>query len=659
MTDFRIYGDNIVECQRTLELIAAALGGRAAIVDRPPYTPQYRLVREREVLGTFEFVPGYDNRWPVDLQEYLRSRGSPLREATDAVVTRCEGGEPYIEVPLFAVEFCGALPAGNQAWQRSGRALACAYASIPYLYFAEIGGLELDADREAKAPRFPNPLVPFAYLTMGDALSSTSAPVFAHSPSGLPELTEQFAGSFGEAEARQLVRAWLVGANGSAPLSMLRDRALTLTKQLEAMRRRRDTLAGEEWDELARARSKASWFAGRKMPWSKTVTIPVSATFRRLLHLAVKIGCSALGSEDMPFCVFPETARRSLADSLAALYAGRVSREFLKWLAVPRPLVCVWVCGFKPKGDDSRPDRGLVPLARMLVGEEPDLLSVVYGPATAGTWRQFAANAQILATINGLWEALLGLSDALLIDSRTAPRTLSVGHLLARGAMEKRDVPLRSAAVLIPTFGEHDVDTVLHLLFGAALEQVVFEGLCNPPGGDWSGISYLDFQKRIEFRWTSLPRVSGSKTKRPDHLVQFGERDGSTEHLLAIESKETGGRVESGIGPRLTRYVQSLMKIAPNISRAELDGAWAPNRDGLPKLRRQFTSGAAFLFSGVAEMRSLRERAEVDVALGLVFNASKGQVLLHVVAAGGQDWFGPKLVKSAELLSGRIKVEIH
>jgi hypothetical protein len=657
MPDFRIHGDNIVECERALELVSAAVDGRATMVESPPYTPQFRLTRDRETIGVFELVPGY-GRWPVDLQEYLRRRGSPLREATDAVVTRCQDGKPYTEVPLFAVEFCGALPAGNNAWQRSGRALACAYAGVPYLYFADIGGLELDADREAKAPRFPNPLVPFAYLTMGDALSSTSAPVFAHSPSARPELTQQFAGAFGEAEALQLVRALLVGTDGSAPLSMLRDRALTLTKQLAGMRRRTDTLVGNEWDELAKARSKASWVAARKMAWSKRVTIPVSPTFRRLYDIAVEMGY-ALGSEDMPFCVFPETVRDPLAKRLATLYDGRASDAFLKWVARPGPLVCVWVCGFKPKGDDSRPDRGLVPLARMLVGESPDLLTVVYGPASAGTWRQFAVDAKVLATTNGLWEALLGLSDALLIDSPTAPKTLPVGHLVTRDAMERQDVPLRSAAVLTPTFGEHDVDTVLHLLFGSSLEQAVFEGLCNPPGGDWSGISYLDFRKRIEFRWTSLPRVSGSQTKRPDHLVQFGERDGNTEHLLAIESKETGGGVESGIGPRLTQYVESLMRIAPNISRAAFDGAWASNRDGLPKLQRQFISGAAFLFNGVAEMRSVLERAEVDVALGLEFDASKGQVLLHVLAAKGLDWFAPRLVELAKLLSGRIKVEIH
>ncbi len=657
MTDFRIHGDNIVECERALELISTALGGRVVLIDSAPYTPKYQLTRNGEVCGVFELVPGY-GRWPIDLVEYFRLRGSPLREATDAVVTRCEGGEPFLEIPLFAVEFCGALPAGNNAWQRSGRALACAYAGVPYLYFAEIGGIELDANRDAKAPRFPNPLVPFAYLTMGEALSSVSAPVFAHSPSGLATLNEKFVGTFGERDALEVVRALLAGGDGKDALALLSARALVLTKTLADMRSRRDTLRGEDWDRLAEAEAKASWFAERRMRWRKTVTIPVTATFGRLIQTAAELGY-ALGSEDMPFCVFPESARRRVAEGVAALYGGRVDGRFLEWLTRPGPLVCVWVCGFKPRGDDSRPDRGLVPLARMLVGEHPDLLSVVYGPATGETWRQFAADPTALSTVNGLWEALLGLSDALLIDSTTAPATLPVGHLVTRAGIVRRPVPLHSAATITPTFGEHDIDTVLHLLFGASLERNVFEGLCNPPGGDWSGISYLDFRSRIEFRWTSLPRVSGEHTKRPDHLVQFSGAEAEIENLLAVESKETGASVEAGIGPRLTGYIESLMRTAPNISRPGFAAPWSPSGAPLPDRPRRLVSAAAFLFGGEAELARVLERAQVDAVLGLAFDSRREKVVLHVLTADGHDWLPEKLAELAQLLGGRLEVQVH
>ena len=41
--------------------------------------------------------------------------------------------------------------------------------------------------------------------------------------------------------------------------------------------------------------------------------------------------------------------------------------------------------------------------------------------------------------------------------------------------------------------GENDVDTILHTIFTQlkSSEIKIFEGMCNPPGGDWSGISHV------------------------------------------------------------------------------------------------------------------------------------------------------------------------
>ena len=88
-----------------------------------------------------------------------------------------------------------------------------------------------------------------------------------------------------------------------------------------------------------------------------------------------------------------------------------------------------WVMGFKPRGDDARPDRGLAPLARMLVGDEVELLTVVYGPAKPSMWSLLHRDPRTLMTQNGLWESLLQLSTAVLADSSTDNGATTKGYL--------------------------------------------------------------------------------------------------------------------------------------------------------------------------------------------------------------------------------------
>jgi len=177
-------------------------------------------------------------------------------------------------------------------------------------------------------------------------------------------------------------------------------------------------------------------------------------------------------------------------------------------------LLIVWITGFKPRGDDSRPDRGLVPLARMLFGNGVNILSIVFGPAKSKTWETFAENPQQLAIDNGLWQAVMGLSNFVFADSATS----DYGALF---------------------HSEQDTDTAIHTLFSKQTSIGIFEGMCNPPGGDWSGVSVLDFNTLEEYRWTSLPRVSAVGGKRPDHIIQVS--DTSKEPIfLSIESIKRG-----------------------------------------------------------------------------------------------------------------------
>ena len=202
----RIHGDNILECENALKLLAVSLNGEykdcKIVEDGPAYAPIYKLESiSRDFL--IQLFPGY-GRWSFSITDYLAARGAPVREATDAIITKFEE-DKNIEIPILSLEFSGALPAGNNAWQRTGRALALAYAGIPYLYFTELGGYELGSDRSLKAARFPNPLVPFAYSTLGPESGTISMPVYIPSPSLSGSIPTEFIKSFGSKEAAELV----------------------------------------------------------------------------------------------------------------------------------------------------------------------------------------------------------------------------------------------------------------------------------------------------------------------------------------------------------------------------------------------------------------------------------------------------------------------
>ena len=105
MRSFRIYGDNIVECQRAFGIICEAL--------LVPLT-NISFDTQSIVLPTFEFqlngtqlsfqmIPGYgENRWNVDILKLLDSKGGLLREAPDSLITEIISNE---EVIRFGLDF--------------------------------------------------------------------------------------------------------------------------------------------------------------------------------------------------------------------------------------------------------------------------------------------------------------------------------------------------------------------------------------------------------------------------------------------------------------------------------------------------------------------------------------------------------------------------
>lgn len=663
----RIHGDNIIECERALSLIADSYAARVHPIISALYMPQYEIRCDDELLFTVELLPGH-GRWNVNLQEVLRSCGAPLREAADAVVTQVSPDGQQEEI-LLAFEFCNALPAGNNAWQRNGRALVCAVVGVPYLYFAEVGGVELDKNRVIKAPRFPNPIVPFSYLTASRSFNVTSLPVYSPSPSSSKAIRARFDQVFGFEEGQLLIRRILENVLTDAPGERLTRKVLTLIEILAGQRQHVDTLRGKQWVELLdleTAEQKATWLEQEqnRMAWSKKRAgkVPVTETFESFFRLFRQTDpiqtCISVGARSIPLCLVPRLMRENLAKNLSTLYDGSVTTEFVKWVASSDlPLIVVWIYGFKPGGEDSRPDRGLVPMARMLFGNEVDILSIVYGPARPAMWEAFQNSPQQLASQNGLWETIINLGDAILVDSVTAsggPMSL----LLQRGRRRFRGRIHFPSASPPNVFSEQDVDTTIHLLFAHRENLQVFEAMCNPPGGDWSGLSILNFETGEEFRWTSLPRVSGAGGKRPDHVIEFLLDNGQW-ILLAIESKDRVSRLERNVGTRLRIYTRQLVESPPTIARVA-NAEWELWQvDSIPLPGFSIVSGGAFCWTGEKDLENSLTRGQLNIAFAIEFRSIEQSALLHIKVSAAAEFLFPKLYQLVQQFRGRLEIQIH
>ncbi len=245
--NFHIHGDNIVECERALTIILQSLEGVFESISPPIFSitcPRYLLkLKGAKELFSVTFYPGF-GRWDHDILQSIRDRGGVLREAADVIVTAVQNGE---ELPLFAIEFCGALPAGNQAWQRSGRAFSFGTAQIPYLYISELGGYELDSKRRRKAPRMPNPAVPFSYLAFSIEQETPVFPIFVTAPGADKDSRKMFADEFADQELVDLIRAQLYQDDDVGIFDRLQKKVLSFVQKRADSSRKGETLSRAQW----------------------------------------------------------------------------------------------------------------------------------------------------------------------------------------------------------------------------------------------------------------------------------------------------------------------------------------------------------------------------------------------------------------------------
>lgn len=642
MSVYHLHGDNIVECERTILLIKEALSDYLEYFEValeisvcPKYSFKLNNISETNEIILF---PGYE-RWNFNILDLIRYRGGVLREAADVILTKVDNNN---ERPIIAIEYCGALPAGNQAWQRSGRAYSFGKSKILYLYIAELGGYELGENRERKAARMPNPAVPFSYISFSLNNITPTLPIFIAAPGADNEVRRMFASVFAENELKELIRNIFIDRENSETIESIRLKTLNFVELRSSTARTGETLAPTQWkaayELIKRNNSFVDYLvANIQLQWAKTAYIKDITDSAQKLMLDISDIAIGMSSSKLPICIISYNKIDKLKVVLQNIYGSNLSNEFTQWICKKRNLTICWVMGFKPKGDDARPDRGLPPLTRMLAGENKDILTIVYGPALSSTWEYLDTNPIRLFS-NGLWESIFAVSDALLIDSST-DNVKKHGYLKSHWSKTvKNGINIEKVIPKPIRIGENDVDTIIHLILAHYSSSYVFEGMCNPPGGDWSGISLQSTKRDLELRWLTLPRVSNANEKRPDHVFQLFLPN-QKPIIICVESKETDRNIEENIGFRLKSYIKYLLKTTSSVEKSNLNKRWEKSTHQINESDFDFAAVAAFISNDESQINRVKTKANCDLLMAFFFinNGEKCNITLYPISLIGQN----------------------
>jgi hypothetical protein len=420
-----VYGDNILECWRFIQY--AAPDGQIVphTISCDATNPVVRWC-SRELNLSAKLVPSPD-RIPLSVRQELAVSGVSLREQPDVVLCR-EGNL------VSTFEFCSALPAGNNAWQRHGRSLSLCMNGVSHFHIAKIGGYELDANRVKKAPRLPNPLVLISYLRMSSGIFPGNSYLIPLLHDDCPDELEKSLRRFDcKGDIANIVCSMMGGGSTQGSLRTIRQNNMGIIKEITSASSRAGSLSTNEWLDVAESASNSAEHlmpkisAVRKIKWSKSAPTNKSKTGRKLQNY-LEENFLSLGSSTIPICFGSAGQIASFIGFLEVNYERDMS-DMKALFRETEYLLVTCDSGFKPRGDDSRPARGLTPFAKSLIHGDPStkLLVFLYGPCKLDQWRQIKeGNLSSLARTNGLWESVYTMADYLVLDSESHPHPLLV-----------------------------------------------------------------------------------------------------------------------------------------------------------------------------------------------------------------------------------------
>lgn len=619
MKHFRVYGDNIIECIRTVELISEntlfSVTFNYEFKSQSEITATGKMKNEEIVI---DLIPGFDKstkkRWTENILNNLKDNGGTLDETPDAFLTRISNEEK--ESFVCTIEYCSALQAGNQAWQRSGRAYSTGKTLIPYFYIIEYTKYELDSvTRERKALRDPNAIVPFSYLAYTKTINNPVLQTFFQSEE-FDENDEHFRGTdFKTIFSRTTVSNYIVALMLQMDTTVYERDLLEKTKNMVKFlspetandKLTKTDIDNFDMDNLLESLEEMTSFNASKKIAKKSA----SGHIFELNDLFKKYS-KGIFSQDLPFGFIPEENINNFCDDLMDLY--EMSETEISKMRNQKNIVFTLIKGFKPAGDDNRPDRGILPLLRMTFGEDCFVLTILYGPILKGNYDLLYKDKDALARRNGLWQTIIYMSDFLLIDSNILTNKVEDAFHsadlfdLTNNTFDeegfKQDFDVVDTRPI--GFREDDVDTLIYMACKYQSKDT-FIGLCNPPGGDWSGYSVIKEDK--EYRWLSLPRVSEDEYKRPDHVIQF--KNCKPNKLLIIESKDNPSDLEIDIGTRLIKYIKWLMAFVPSVKKE--NGIWEKAVNTVSAKEFEFISAGSYIVYDNTDRSSQLFTANVDM----------------------------------------------
>lgn len=635
---FRIHGDNIVECERLFNLITKSI--QIQKTERfflSPACPSVKVITHDSDILFFAYFPGFNkstsDRWTSNIFQILKDNGSFLNETPDVLLTeQTNTGEKI----LLAIEFCSALQAGNQAWQRSGRAYSTARANIcPYLYIIDFVKYELDKNRNRKALRFPNVAIPYSYYNASKHWKYPAIQVYFQSeefqPSFDSSLQDFDTSLFGESDVYSLLCGLIYNTDITPIYTSLIQKSLKIMDYMTTTSNS-NSYTKKDWASIQNDYSGdilAFSKQNNRFPFAKKITQKsITGHNKDFANLATKYS-TGIASKNLPFGLIPSYNRIAFANELLALYP-EMNNEFYKKLTTQNDLIICMFKGFKPHGDDARPDRGVLPLIAMLFGETIEILTFVYGDILESTIKKLDQNILSLSNGNGLWSAIVSLSDFIILDAPKIPKLTGSPNIVR--LIPNRDnktfslsAKKQATDMLISPYPTHyienDVDTFIHTIFNYIIPGT-FEGFCNPPGGDWSGISLInnmDPTVGTEFRWLTLPRVSDSK--RPDHItILFNLFEKPL--IICTESKELARNLETNIGPALTNYIYDLLSYRPSVERPLNSDIWAISTSTIATSDFICASIGCFFASPNFDLSTISSKCNCDVLMGFSIDSS-------------------------------------
>ena len=568
---FKVLCDNYLEFDRFFKIACSALTLNEREFEYKKTIPIGLYNQNLNI--SFIVLVGF-NRWGDNYWNSSLNNSLYISENPDVLVLmHTESIEK-----LFAIEFCSALPAGNQSWQRFARGKQLSENNTDYFFISDVGGVELGKNRKKLSIRYPNPIVNYA-ASKHNKKDSTGLFInlLIKKPGCPDEIIEDIKSSIGV----QLLEKYIHNLVINQVSNSFDDHQDKLIKYYIGAKKRLSSFEEDIENNILPVHYDQV-ISG----WKKKYSIPVSLKAKNILDIAGKYSNAYYG-KDLPFTSIKKDFSNDFCNGVNNILQNKLKLGFSNGQEI---FFCA-LAGFKPRGDDARPDRGLVPLLDSIAGKNTIIITLVFGPALSGVEDQLKSNHKSLCSKNGLWGSVFQNSDFVIVTSLNFEDAMILcgDRGDSRKSLEKFTIHDDS---IIPAPNENDVDSAIHLTLSK--ECGLFESIFNPPGGDWSGVSFYKESSHEEIRYLTLPRAPDSlKNKRPDHIYH----DFKNRTVYVVESKTyiSSLRKEHDVGNKMINWTNELIKYIPQVKKED-DREWTTKTEEMDKLLNvKFVRCGAFM----------------------------------------------------------------